>query len=159
VINIEQAKCSYEPPTNREKRLSGLYLNYRIVYCNMNIGGLLRMVFKKSIIAFPFLILVYLVYGIRYEHGDTNAGSMYPLVFAPYFVTISLFSYALYYLADQLTMNTSWNFSKNVIHLIVFAILIWYHAKRDLVVLVLTLITILIVNLLTSLYYKATNAS
>lgn len=116
-------------------------------------------VFKKSIIAFLFLIIVYLVYGINHEHGDANAGSMYPLVFAPHFLIISLLSYALYFIADQLTMKTRWNFLKSVIHLILAVGLIWFDTNRDLVVVLPTLMTILIVNLLTSLYYKITRTS
>ncbi|MDB5285257.1 MAG: hypothetical protein JWR05_206 [Mucilaginibacter sp.] len=126
----------------------------------INNGALFfQTVFKKSIIAFPFLIIVYLVYGINTEHGDANAGSMYPLVFAPHFVIISLLSYALYFIADQLIMKTRWNFLKNVIHLILGVGLIWFDSKRDLVVVLPTLITILIVNLLSFLYYKVTRAS
>jgi hypothetical protein len=115
-------------------------------------GSFLETVFKKSLIAFPFLVLVFLAYGINHEHGDSSSGSMYPLVFAIHYIGISVISYALYFLTDRLTSQTKINFIKNVIHLSLFIGLLLFHDKVISIVLILTLPTLLVINLTTAIY-------
>ena len=106
-------------------------------------------IFKKSLIASPFLALVFLVYGVNHEHGDTNAGSMYPLVFAVQYFILSILSYILFFIIDKLTAQTKWNSLKNFVHLILGLGLIWFQSPIVVLIAVLTLPTLLIVNLIT----------
>ena len=48
--------------------------------------------FKKSAIEIPILLIVYFIFGTIREHGDTNAGGMYPIVFAIPGIAIVLLS-------------------------------------------------------------------
>jgi hypothetical protein len=109
-------------------------------------------VFRKSLIAFPFLIVVFLVYGINHEHGDSNAGSMYPLVFAIHYIAISIVSYMLYVITDRITNTRKLNFIKNFVHLILFIGLLFFSNKAISIPLLLTLPTLLLINLSTALY-------
>jgi MFS-type transporter involved in bile tolerance (Atg22 family) len=112
----------------------------------------LEVTFKKSLIAFPFLLLVFFAYGVRHEHGDMNAGSMYPLVFAVQYFVLSIVSYVLYFLTDRYTLKTKMNFIKISIHLILGIFIFLFHDKAITIVILLTLPTLLISNVATFFY-------
>lgn len=109
-------------------------------------------VFNKSFIAFPVLIIVFFVYGTHHEHGDSDAGGMYPIVFAVQYLTISIISSILYALTDRATLNTGINFIKNFAHLIIGVVLFWFHDDVMKIVVLLTLPTLLVVNLIAYAY-------
>ena len=109
---------------------------------------LIETVLKKSLVTMPFLFLVFLVYGINHEHGDSNAGSMYPIAFALPGLTFTVASYSLYFYTDKLTSNSKLNVLKNFAHLILVISFFAFPDKGAFVVISLTLGTILAVNLL-----------
>jgi hypothetical protein len=112
----------------------------------------LEVIFKKSLIAAPFLAIVFLVYGVRSEHGDLNWGLMYPIAFALQYLGLSVVSYTLYLIADNITRNTKMNFIKNFIHLVLGVCLFWFREEAEVVAILLTLSTLLVINLATSFY-------
>jgi hypothetical protein len=124
-----------------------------------NITTSIETVIKKTLIALPCLVLVFLVYGINYEHGDSNAGSMYPLAFAVHFSIASVISYILYVITDRITYNSRINILKNFIHLILWFGLAWLHSKAVVLVVSLTLPTLLAVNLVGMLNNYLTKTS
>lgn len=109
---------------------------------------LVETVLKKSLMAMPFLFFVFLVYGINHEHGDSNAGSMYPIAFALPGLGFTVVSYILYFYTDKLTCNSKLNVLKNFVHLILVISFFAFHDKGAFVVISLTLTTILAVNLI-----------
>jgi len=119
--------------------------------------GASQFVAKRLIIALPFLIMVYLVFGINDEHGDINAGSMYPLVWIIPGAIISSVSYILYFLTDKLTQNKKYNFLKLFGHLILGISLLWMN-EGLFVVTALTLPAILLINLVIIFYHRINNA-
>ena len=109
-------------------------------------------VIKKSIIAFPVLLIVFFIYGTHREHGDSNAGSMYPIAFAAHCLIITITSNILYAFTDRATFNTKINFIKNFAHLTIGVVLVWFHGDVMQMVIFLTLPTLLIINLIISAY-------
>jgi hypothetical protein len=109
-------------------------------------------VFNKSFIAFPVLIVVFFVYGTHHEHGDANAGGMYPIVFAVQYLIITVVSNILYALTDKATFNTRINFIKNFAHVTLGVVLFWFHGDVMQAIVLLTLPTLLVVNLIMSAY-------
>jgi len=95
---------------------------------------------------------VFFVYGTHREHGDSNAGGMYPIVFAVHYLAINIASNILYALADRATFNIRTNFLKNFAHLIIAVGLFWVHTDVMQVIVLLTLPTLLVLNLITSAY-------
>lgn len=124
-----------------------------------NLATSIETVIKKTLIALPCLVIVFLVYGINHEHGDSNAGSMYPLVFAVHFSIASVISYILYVITDRITYNNRTNILKNFIHLILWFGLVWLHGKAVVLVISLTLPTLLAVNLVGMLNNYLTKTS
>jgi hypothetical protein len=109
-------------------------------------------ILKKSLIAFPPLFFLFLIYGINREHRDYNAGSMYPLVFAIHYIGLTVMSYILYFVTDRLTYNTKFNPIKNFVHLILGFCLFFNSNQVLMMLLSLTLPMILAINLITELY-------
>ncbi len=89
-----------------------------------------------------------MVYGINHEHGDINAGSMYPLVFIVPGMMMAFSSYILYFLFDRLTQGQGANFLKNFIYFPL--VLGMYLFDIPSIVFILTLATTILINLIMS---------
>ena len=109
-------------------------------------------VFSKYLIALPVLVIVFFIYGTHREHGDSNAGGMYPIAFALHYLIINIASNILYALTDKATFNTRINFIKNFAHLTIGVVLFWFHDDVMQMIVLLTLPTLLVVNLIMSAY-------
>jgi len=116
----------------------------------MNLASrLIQFVIIRSLIAVPVILVAYFILGVNYEHGDTNAGGMYPLVFAIHAIIIAIASYILYYIVDIVTTDKKINFVKNAAHLVLGFGLLFFHLPSLLITGgIVTLAVILLINLI-----------
>jgi len=112
----------------------------------------LETVVRKVIIAVPFLVIVFFIFGTIREHGDTNAGGMYPIVFTLPGLGYTLLCYVLFYFVDEATKRSRWNLIKYVVHLLLLIESFWLTPNSsDYTILLLTVGTILVINISTAL--------
>jgi len=97
------------------------------------------------------LPMVFFVFGTNHEHGDSNAGGMYPIAFAVPGIAITVFSYILYCITDVITYGKKINPIKNFAHLILGLGLLFFHDEAAQAIIYLSLLTILAINLSFSL--------
>src|ERR1700744_4128834 len=97
------------------------------------VSRLIQFVIIRSLVAVPVILLVYFFIGVNYEHGDTNAGGMYPIAFALHGIIISAISYTMYYLFDVATTHQKINLMKNGVHLVLGFTLLFFHLPTLLV--------------------------
>lgn len=115
------------------------------------VSRLIQFVIVRSLIAVPIILIAYFIIGVNYEHGDTNAGGMYPLVFAPHAIIIAVASYILYYLVDMATTGKKINYAKNGAHLVLgFGLLFFPLPSLFITGGIITLGVILLINLIAS---------
>ncbi|WP_295673153.1 hypothetical protein [uncultured Mucilaginibacter sp.] len=106
-------------------------------------------VVTKSLIAFPFLLIVFYCYGVNHEHGDVNAGLMYPTAFLIHIALVCFVTYSIYFFVDKFTYRKRINPVKNFVHLILAASLLFTRENVILILVILTLPTLLVINLIT----------
>jgi hypothetical protein len=121
-----------------------LFVNY--------VSSVVAFVLKRSLLALPFLLLIYLVFGINYEHGGTNAGSMYPLVWVIPGLTVSIISFISFFITDKLTLGSKLNFIKNFVHLFLGISLLWI-GNKFFTVIAITLPAVAVINLIVVSHY------
>lgn len=115
---------------------------------------LIQFVIVRSLIAVPVILVAYLIIGINYEHGDTNAGGMYPLVFAPHAIIIAAASYILYCMVGMATTGKKINLVKNGAHLMLgFGLLFFPLPSLFITGSIVTLGVILLINLIFSIKF------
>lgn len=108
---------------------------------------LAEFVFKRTLIAIPFLVFAFVIWGTKHDNGDINSGSMAALVFILPSIAYSIACYIVYFIADHLIKQTSWNNLKYVAHLILAIVLIWFSPKDvTFIVLSITIGTLLLIN-------------
>jgi hypothetical protein len=112
-------------------------------------------VLKKVIISIPFLVLGFYLYGMHREHNDVNAAGMYGLVFIPQGFLTSAVCYALYFLTDITTKDSTWNILKYFVHLLILIPLYCLPSFLGVgFISILAVLIVLVVNVCTLLYDK-----
>ncbi len=110
--------------------------------------------FNKVLIALPFLLVGFYVYGLHKEHEDGNVAGMYVIAFLPLGFITSIVCYGLYFLTDMI-FKRPWNFQKYIIHLLLLLPIYYFLPTNGAsFISILTVGIVLVVNICTLLYDK-----
>jgi hypothetical protein len=111
-------------------------------------------VFLRFLTSYLSIIVVCIIYGTNLEHGDSNAGSMYGVIALVPAFFITAVSLLLYFIFDCY-VTTKLNQLKSGMHLILMLSLFGISPAKPLYLLIIiSTVTILIVNLLFIFYNR-----